>query len=181
MTRAAMALRPARVLPAVRRQAGLGLLEFVLAAIIISILIVVFFSRVVQLSETVERTAVQQTVNNLDSVLKLKWLTHLVRNEQEPLRALIGSNPMRLLQEPPVTYLGELDNPDPAAIPPQRWYFDKRQHLLVYRVANPRAIEGGATDPPRIRFRVQAVRDADGKLLGIEMRPLEPYQWRKAP
>ncbi|HHJ12495.1 MAG TPA: hypothetical protein ENK00_04870 [Chromatiales bacterium] len=165
---------------AAARQAGLGLLEFVLAAIVISILIVVFFSRVVRLSEAVERTAVQQTVNNLDSVIKLKWLTHLVRNEQDALRAMVGSNPMRLLQEPPVTYLGELDRPDPAAIPPQRWYFDTRQRLLVYRVANPRAIEGGAGDPPRIRFRVEAVRDGEGKIQGIEMRPLEPYQWRKA-
>ncbi len=162
------------------RQAGLGLLEFVLAAIVISILIVVFFSRVVRLSEAVERTAVQQTVNDLDSVIKLKWLTHLVRNEQDALRAMVGSNPMQLLQEPPVTYLGELDHPDPAAIPPQRWYFDKRQRLLVYRVANPRAIEGGAMDPPRIRFRVEAVRDGEGKIQGIELRPLEPYQWRKS-
>ncbi len=162
------------------RQAGLGLLEFVLAAIVISILIVVFFSRVVRLSEAVERTAVQQTVNNLDSVIKLKWLTHLVRNEQDALRAMVGSNPMRLLQEPPVTYLGELDHPDPAAIPPQRWYFDKDRHLLVYRVANPRAIEGGAMDPPRIRFRVEAVRDGEGNIRSIEMRPLEPYHWRRS-
>ncbi|RMG56592.1 MAG: hypothetical protein D6717_06370 [Gammaproteobacteria bacterium] len=136
-----------------------------------------FFSRVLKLSVAVEREAMQQTVNNLDSVLKIEWLTHLVRNEQGRLEALVGSNPMLLLPEPPATYLGELEHPDPAAIPPQRWYYDKTQHLLVYRVANPQAVEGEAENPPRIRFRVAARRDEQGRILQIELRPVDNYRW----
>jgi len=159
-------------------QRGMGLLELVIAAILIAILIVVFFSRVVRLSAAVEREAMAQTVNALDAALRIRWLTLVVQHRESELAALTRGNPMRLLGEPPANYLGERRDVDPAAVPPRRWYYDLDRKLLVYRVANVDALEGGRSDPRRVRFRVVAERDDEGRIRSLALKPMEPYRWK---
>ena len=57
----------------------MGLLEAVLIGVLISVLMVVFMGRILNLSLAVEREAMQQTVINLNSALNIEALTLIVR------------------------------------------------------------------------------------------------------
>ncbi|WP_293174985.1 prepilin-type N-terminal cleavage/methylation domain-containing protein [Oceanithermus sp.] len=171
------------------RGTGFSLLELVVVVALIAILWFVAIDRMLQLRIDAERVAMLQVLGGLRSALGLEVAERVVRRGLASVTELQGANPMDLLAERPHNYLGELDGPDPAQVPPGSWYFDTRTRTLVYRVRYPEAFEGGpAEGPPRARFRVEVVwrdRDGDGRLDprvdavgGVRLAPVEPYRWK---
>ncbi len=171
------------------RGAGFSLLELVVVVALIAVLWFVAIERILQLRIDAERVAMLQVLGGLRSALGLEVAERVVRRGLASVVELQGTNPMDLLAERPHNYLGELEAPDPAGIPPGSWYFDTRTRMLVYRVRYPEAFEGGpAEGPPRARFRVEVLwrdRDGDGRLDprtdsvgGVRLAPVEPYRWK---
>lgn len=171
------------------RGGGFSLLELVVVVALIAVLWFVAIDRLLRLRIDAERVAMLQVLGGLRSALGLEVAERVVRRGLASLVELQGANPMALLAETPHNYLGELDAPDPASVPPGSWYYDRRGRVLVYRVRHPGAFEGGpAEGPPRARFRVEVVwrdRDGDGRLDpgvdgigGVRLAPVEPYRWR---
>ncbi len=169
-----------------QNQRGMGLLEAVLIGVLISVLMVVFMGRILNLSLAVEREAMQQTVINLNSALNIEALTLIVQNNQEAIAAWEGENPMKLLNPPPIQYKGSFPEADARKQTPGSWFFDEGQSMLIYRINNIEQFAGGRAIPERVRFRVEAVfndynndgiKSADERYSGLRLKALDQYQW----
>ena len=167
-------------------QSGMGLLETVMVGILISALIVMFLSRVLSLSVAIERESMQQTINQLNSVLNLEALSLIVRNDEKALAAWEGKNPMPLLKPMPMKYTGSFSEPDAMKQKPGSWYFDESRSELIYRINNVEQFGGGRAIPERVRFRVMpwfddrnhnGVKDNEEPYLGLKLESLDEYWW----
>lgn len=168
------------------RQRGMGLLETVMVGILISVLIVVFLSRILSLSVAVERESMQQTVININSMLNIEALTLVVRNDEKGIADWEGANPMSLLDPKPIQYAGSYSEPDAMQQKPGSWYFDKSQSLLIYRINNVEQFGGGRAIPERVRFRVvpqfddqnhNGIKDNEERYIGLKLEALDEYRW----
>ena len=94
---------------------------------------------------------------------------------------------MRRLSETPKNYVGELDAAGLPAVEGGQWYFDRREHTLVYRVSNVEYFKTTLPGPARARFAVRLdYDDANGNgrfdngadaLRGVRLEALEAYSW----
>ncbi len=168
---------------------GFSLLELIVVIVIISILLVLAISRLLNLQVDAERVAMETVAGTLRSAIGIKVAEHIVRQDIAGLRTLQGSNPMDRLAGVPKNYLGELDGVDAATLEDGNWYFDKRSRTLVYIVRNKGFFSGGLPDPPRARFAVRLVytdRNGNGvfdrgvdAIEGLRLAVVEPYAWTR--
>lgn len=173
------------------RHGGFTLFELLVVISIISTLFVFAAGRLMKLAVQAERAQVQQIVGTLKSALAMEIAAHVARDTIPELKKWIGANPMDLLADPPKTYLGVLDRPDPARIEGGHWYFDRRQEVLVYRVFNEREFVTSLPGPKRIRWRLEPVyedRNGNGRfdpyqdaLLGLRLAAQEKFKWQAEP
>ena len=173
------------------RQRGFTLFELIVVVSIISVLFVFAAERLMKLAVQAERAQVQQTIGVLKSALAMEIAAHVARDTIPELAKWAGANPMDLLADPPKTYLGALDRPDPAAIEGGSWYFDRRAGELVYRVYNEREFVTPLPGPKRIRWRLEPVfedRNGNGRfdpgrdtLVGLKLASQEKFKWQVEP
>jgi general secretion pathway protein G len=165
---------------------GMGILEAVLIGVLISVLMVVFMGKILNLSLAVEREAMQQTLINLNSALNIEALTLVIQNNEEALASWEGGNPMKLLNPPPVQYKGSFSQADAMKQVPGSWFFDEGQAQLIYRINNVKQFAGGRAIPERVRFSVKPIFDdqnndgyknSDERYMGLRLIALDEYQW----
>ena len=166
---------------------GFTLLELVVVICLISILFVFAVNRLLKLEVEAERVSVQQTLGILQSALAMEIAAHVARDTLPELDRLIGSNPMDLLADVPVNYLGEIEKPRAGKIESGTWYFDKTGRILVYRVRNSEYLRTSLKGPARIRIKIVPVFDdinSNGRydsgldrLKGLRLQPVEAYRW----
>jgi general secretion pathway protein G len=166
------------------RRWTLRLFEWGVLTAMVLVLMGVFLGRVRRLQVEVERLNVQATVDSLRTAVLLAAVGGDARGRTAPAS---GGNPVRLLREQtglaPAGYLGELDDPDPAAIAPGSWYFDRRQGFLIYRVRRGDALDSPLDGPPRLRWRLVAptgTRTDKEVISQVRLKPCEPSHWRLA-
>jgi general secretion pathway protein G len=162
---------------------GFTLLELVVVVCLVAILFTVAANRLWYLQIAAEQAAMDMVLGNLRSALGMEVAQSFARGNQAGLRALEGSNPMRLLAETPENYLGEI-----AGEPARRgsWRFRPADGVLVYRVKN-EAYFRGAGGGLEARFRLRLVyedKNRNGRfdsgrddVLGVRLVALEPYAW----
>lgn len=139
-------------------QHGLSLLEFTLAALIVTVLVVLAFDRVAAIRGDMERARVQHTVAAMRSALALEFASLVVDDGLGQLQSHDGSNALELLAPPPAEYRGERSQAD-GAVEPGSWYYARDPGVVVYRPRYPFAFGGGRE---RLYWRVIAGRDSDG-------------------
>lgn len=166
-------------------QSGYTLLELVVVVVIVCLLFLVALDKMWELQTTAERATMEYNVGALRSALALQFVARIVRQEEEGMMALAGSNPMTFLNQVPANYLGELDNVDPVTLERGNWYFDKRQKLLVYLVRNSHFFRSTLAGPARVQWAVRLDLGGDGfaigkqKVEGISLVSQESYIWRE--
>lgn len=170
-----------------RGASGFSLLELVVIVAIIALLMVLAIDRLLGMRVEAERVAMQTVLGSIRSGLGIKVAETVVKQDMAALQSLEGSNPMDRLAEPPSNYLGVLEAPDPAALEPGNWYFDRASRVLVYLPEYSGSFSGGRSDPPRARFAVRLLyQDKNGNgtwdagaegLEGVRLQALEPYRW----
>ena len=170
------------------RPSRLRLAELAVIAVLVLTLVGVVIQKVWETRAAAERVAVLQTVGALRSALGIAIASRTAQGGLKGLAGLHQSNPIDLLEEPPAGYLGEKDDPDPAAIGGYHWYFDRGERVLVYRVANADRFEGGPPGPARIRLQLRASftdRNGNGRydpasetVGGLRLVVLDDYEWR---
>lgn len=85
---------------------------------------------VVSFRELMAKNAVDVTVGDIRSSLRLTLAAALLSGRRGELSALAGSNPVALLATPPSGYRGERRHADGLAA--GSWYFDSASRELVY-------------------------------------------------
>jgi len=165
-------------------QRGFTLLELAVVVSIISILAVFALNRYYKLLVDVERTSMNHDIGVMRSAVSLQFADHYVRGDMVGLKQLIGSNPMELLAEKPVNYLGEVLHSRQADIEPGNWYFDPAAQTLVYLVKNQLYFETALEGRARARFKIFPVYSEKQQggvkttyLSGLTLQALEPYRW----
>jgi len=163
---------------------GFTLLELVVVICLVAILFTVAANRLWHVQVAAEQAAMDMMLGNLRSALGIKVAELFTRGDLAGLRALEGSNPMRLMAETPENYLGEI-----AGEPERRggWRFSLRDGVLIYRAKN-EAYFQGAGGGPEARFRVRVLyedRNRNGRydpgrdsINGVRLAALEPYRWK---
>lgn len=172
-----------------RWQHGFSLLELAVVLVIVSVLLWVIGTRIFGIQRFAEQVATEQAVGALQSALGTKFAEYYVRGETKRIEALAASNPMDNLARVPKTYLGALRQPKPATIQGGHWYFDAGKRVLVYQVRNAAQIDGGVSNPTRLRWVVRLeYEDRNGnkvfdsgveQVVGVQLVPLEPFRWKR--
>lgn len=140
-------------------QNGFTLLELVVVIALISILGLFALDRFWSLRAASERAAIAQVTGNIRSALGLEVARYALDNRLAKLARLDGSNPMRLLAQTPIGYIGETSR-DAARIAEGSWYFDPGTKTLNYHATYRKNFDGPPEDLPLIRWRIRlAYRD----------------------
>ena len=144
------------------KQRGFTLLELVTVIIVIAILATVALDRFWSLRVAAERAAVQQVVGNIRSALGMEVARYALENRVGELPQLDGSNPMLLLAQTPVGYLGAA-SPDSTDIEDGSWYFDPDKKTLSYHATYTESFDSSPERPARLRWRITLLyRDQNG-------------------
>lgn len=166
-------------------QYGASLLEVMLVVALVLVFILLASERILQLRQTAEQVGVEHTIGTLRSALGSQMAATVVQQGMAGLLALDGSNPMELLEQLPVNYLGARDQaPEPH--PPGSWYFDRAQQELIYRARYPARLyisDAPQSEQIRLRLRVYyaaATDTEEGPVQSVQrvvIEPVHPYVW----
>ncbi len=167
------------------RQQGFTLLELVVVISIISTLLYVAIDRLLKLQVTAEQAVVDQTVGNLQSALALTIAEHIAHGNIPGLKEYVGSNPVKLLAQTPLSYHGYLTG-EHAELPGGSWYYRTDTKSLIYQVANQEYFTRPDKDLAQIEFKIYPVYDdnnhngrfdAGDTLKGLTLKSIHPYRW----
>ncbi|MGC2519923.1 MAG: hypothetical protein WA373_12550 [Burkholderiales bacterium] len=143
---------------------GFSRFEFFVAAGVISLIAALLLDRLLGYQEYAERTAMELTVVNMRSGLRLRTAELMTQDRLHEVGKLINENPVRWLETPPPNYLGELAHPVPTTLPQGNWYFDTTTRELVYLPRDNLFFMTPWRDRKEaMRFQVISVRQALGK------------------
>ena len=108
-----------------RRQAGSGLLEFAIAAMVLAVLGWFLLVAVGGVQEQAEKKKFEMTVANIEAGLRYEASSRLARGVANPARTLLAGNPIRWLATRPDNYLGEYPGRLADAKRVGVWYYDQ--------------------------------------------------------
>jgi len=149
------------------KEYGYSLLEFFIASVIIGLVAVFLLERLLSYQEYAEKAAMELTVTNMRSGLRLQVAELMTQERLNEMGTLVKQNPVHWLETSPPNYLGELAPPVPKTLAQGNWYFDTSRRELVYLPHNSRLTPWRDRKEP-LRFQVISVRQALGKDRGPE-------------
>ena len=136
--------------------AGISRFEFAVVVIVFGLVMMVLLERLALVRKEGDRAGMEALLVNLRSALYGKVVALQAQGRDGDIGALAGANPMQWLQSRPQNYLGELDQKAAELATAGQWYFDVKQHKLVYVLESKKSSSSGATE--RICFRVESGR-----------------------
>ncbi len=171
----------------ISHQNGFSLLELVIVIIIISTLLGFAIDKLLKLQVQAERSSMESIIGTLQSAIALTISEHIAKDKIPELKKYLNSNPMTLLANSPVNYLGDFEgrpeNPEPAS-----WWYEQNSHSLVYFVLNQEHFVSQTGEKGYAKFKIVAVYDdnnTNGRfdrrdtLKGLRLSPVAKYHWSK--
>lgn len=170
-------------------QRGFSMFELVVYLLSASILFAAALSRYQDFPGEAERANFTAVLAQLKTGVNLQMILALTSSKRSMLDELEGSNPMDLMLETPNNYVGALSAVDESQLPRRVWYFDTVNGELIYladRAENLFLLTSqGRVPSERIRFQVRNIyHEAENEprsWQGINIVPVEPYEWRRIP
>lgn len=159
------------------RQAGLSLLEFMVAASILAVFAGLLLNRLHYYQEMAEKTNMEATVKALQSGLRFEMARALMAGEEIDYQRLARENPMNWLERKPPNYQGEFRS-DAGALARGAWYFDALNRELVYLPALDGHFVPDRAGQVRIRYRVELLAGRNGAdIATVQLKEVEAYSW----
>ena len=165
----------------------LSRIELGVSILLISLFIGIFIHRVLVLTAAAEATALELTLRNMRTGVRLKVANLLIEGDYAGIVALANSNPMSVLDTPTEIYKGTVNNSDDKKIDRGKWYFDENSKQLLYGVVNSDYFvsKGNIAGRIRIRFKLNYEdRNKNGSFdegvdlpRGISVIVMDPYRW----
>lgn len=156
------------------KQLGFTLFELLGIILVVSVLSILLFDRFLGYQALAEKTAMEMTVINMRSGLRLRVAELMMQDKMNEIGSLVHENPINWLAAPPPNYIGTFQNPEQHAIPTNAWYFDTRRQELVYIPGRDNIFGVDIAHETALRFRVTAVerppvngREAVPKVEGV--------------
>lgn len=160
-----------------RRQAGITLLEFMVAASILSVLAGLLLDRLHYYQEVAEKTHMQATLRAMQSGLRFEMARELMAGREIDYQRLARENPINWLEKKPANYLGEYRH-DGEGLKRGAWYFDTVNHELIYLPALNGHFVPSVEGQARVRYRVELMAGKDGSaIMTARLREVEAYSW----
>lgn len=185
-------------------------MELAMALLILALLIGAFSRHALIVFARAESALVSTSIVNMNTTLQYYAMIAALTNDVEKLAALVNTNtlyeiqnnieqanmnevmdnqfiPPRIHNWLPGNYIGELESTNPEDIEKGKWYFDKTEGMLVYRVNNSEFFHSELSGIPRIRFRfhvdyedinLNGIYDPDqDKFRSIMLKSPDNYEW----
>ena len=185
--------------------------ELVIAILILALLIGNFSRYMVVLFARAEQSIMTRTVININTALNYRAAMAVMRRQYDELQFLIKMNPMQDMQSSPEisdfengenkisleffgsiislpeNYAGLIDADNAQAMEKGKWYFQRDDHILVYRLSNSEFFSSDLEGPARIRFRTKLYykdNNANGRFdqmideyHTVKLQTLDQYTW----
>ena len=189
------------------RSGGFSLFELVVFIISVAIIYAYAANRFAEFPREAERANFTAIVTQLQSAISLEMMVGVGTGRVPSAQLMEGINPMDLMLETPVNYLGSFDAVDTSQLPRRTWYFDRQRQELVYLVNDVGGVyllqNGREVATTEIRFRVvldygdidtrtglpvesSEIRgvevpemNRERRFNGVLMRPVSPYRWEQ--
>src|SRR5262245_10475278 len=120
-----------------RRHRGASLFEVSVCLAIFAVFLAVFLERSYFYQEAAEKTAMELQAEHVKASLRYRVADLILTNRMSEIPTLADENPMDWLDEKPANYLGARDSAPETPLG-GTWYFDRKNHELVYTVNNRR-------------------------------------------
>lgn len=139
-------------------QRGYSRFELVCVILIVCVLLLVLLDRTLRYQAMAEKTAMELTIMNMRSGLRLRVAELMMADRTNELGDLVQDNPIHWLEKPPANYLGEIRNPRRASLPPDTWYFDPDRRELVYLLRRNNFFGAEPAEGTAVVLRIAAVQ-----------------------
>lgn len=146
-------------------------LEWMIALILVSIVVLVFFQKIQKVVIVAERESVNQCLSSIRVGIQLFILSDIVRGKVADMRAYENSNPIQFQKEPPPNYAGEFGAEEAANVRDGQWYYDTSANQLVYRVSHYPLFNNDYRK--ELRYRLQFSESGDNNPLKLRLLAVE--------
>jgi hypothetical protein len=143
-----------------KRQRGLGWLEFAVVLVIFGILAHLLLARLVVLEHETEQLEVSLTIRHINLGLKLAIGEHLMRGEEGRIPRLLERNPLDFLEQAKVGAGGTA---------PGNWNYDPGSRTLRYLPRQPEAFG----NKEHLEWRFTGHTDERGRTVGLRLESLK--------
>jgi hypothetical protein len=116
----------------VRPPRGATRLEFAVCAIVFGLLAGTLLYYLLRYRAEAEQAGVRYQVASMRTALAGRVMAAELAGNPAALQALVGSNPVALLQSTPPDYRGDMEQTSARELPASGWFFDEKQRILVY-------------------------------------------------
>lgn len=152
-----------------------SLLQLALTAGLVATLLVLGMQQLLPLRGDAEQAQILTVTGGLQSALGLNTAERvLASRDLRSLQELHGSNPMELLEAPPLNYRSA---PPPAGASSGHWYFLPEAGELAYRVRYPQYLCSAPQGPVTLRWAIEVRYQANGQPRSVRLAPLNPTLW----
>ena len=159
-------------------QSGFTLLELVIVITLVIVLFLTAWWRLMPLRGSAEAAHVATTVGTLRSALGMQVAERIVTDSLDAVAELDGSNPMQLLEQPPASYIGEVETSGPD-IAPGSWYFETQTGRLGYRVRHPQYLVETTPEPVDLHWRIRVRRGGQNdSVRAVTLETLHDRRWQ---
>lgn len=117
-----------------QRESGFSMLELVVVIVVVVSLAAFSYTKLAEMTESVERTDFVRTMNRIQAQLTLKIADWYANGEIVSRNWVETSNPMQLIEVLPENYAGEFSSADLKHCTVSKWCYLTDKHWLVYRV-----------------------------------------------
>lgn len=165
------------------RQRGFSMFELIAYILVVSITTSVAYNRFADFPGAAERSNFMAVLMQIRAGTNLQMMNAIAEGRWLDLQSLEGSNPMDLMLETPVNYIGALRLVNPTDMQARIWYFDTNTGELVYIANDARNLyiltddEAVQTDELRFRIAMKFRDEARSSWEGLVLEPVVPYVW----